>query len=78
MYGWRTRNLELTDDQKARGVIYSSMLIVTNNPNDKPTLCEVMADDPDKADKIRRLKDTSFFESMAMDFGYDVINEVRS
>lgn len=74
---WRTKHLNLTKDQKDRGVIYSSVLIVTNNPGCKSVLHEVMADDPDRHEKIRNLKDVSFFKTMARDFGYNVINEVR-
>lgn len=74
---WRTKHLSLTKDQKERGVIYSSVLIVTNNPGCSQTLHEVLADDPDRYEKIRNLKDVSFFKSMARDMGWNVINEVR-
>lgn len=74
---WKTKYLSLTKDQKERGVIYSSILIVTNNPSCDRTLHEVMADDPDRHEKIRNLKDVTFFKNMARDFGWNVINEVR-
>ena len=74
---WRTRKLKLTDDQRKRGVIYSSELIVTNAPHLKRTLHEVHEDDPDKWRYIRNLEDVSFFKSMAKDMGWNVINEVR-
>lgn len=74
---WKTKHLSLTKDQKERGVIYSSILIVTNNPSCDRILHEVMADDPDRYEKIRNLKDVTFFKNMAMDFGWNVINEVR-
>lgn len=74
---FRTKNLPLTADQRERGIIYSSVLIVTNRPDVKRVLHEVHKDDPDKYEKIRNLKDVGFFKSMARDLGYNVINEVR-
>lgn len=75
---FRTKYLPLTKEQKARGVIYSSRLIVTNNPYiDNSTIHEVTADDPRRDEHIRNLKDVSFFKSMAEDCGWNVINEVR-
>ena len=73
-----TKHLNLTKEQKERGVIYSSQLIVTNNPKiDSNIIHEVYKDDPDAERKIKALKDVSFFKYMAEEFGYDVINEVR-
>ena len=74
---WKTKNLKLTKEQKERGVIYSSVLIVTNNPYADRILHEVMEDDPERYEKIKNLRDVSFFKSMAKDFGWNVINEVR-
>lgn len=74
---WRTRRKPLTEDQKARGVIYSSELIVTNMPDIDSTLHEVFDDDPDKWRQISNLEDVSFFKGMARQFGWNVINEVR-
>ncbi len=75
---FETRYLPLTEEQKSRGVIYSSQLIVTNNPDiDNSIIHEVVRDDPDWKRKIRNLEEVGFFESMAEDFGWNVINEVR-
>lgn len=74
---WRTRRLPLTEDQKKRGVIFSSELIVKNNPDLKRTRHEVMADDPDFESTIERLKDTTFFENIARDMGWNVVHEIR-
>lgn len=74
---WRTTRRNLTKEQKERGVIYSSELIVTNNPHIERVRHEVYGDDEDASRKIRNLKDVSFFKSMARDCGWNVINEVR-
>lgn len=74
---WKNKRLSLTEDQRARGVIFSSELIVTNNPDLKRVRHEVMADDPDFESTIERLKDTKFFENMARDMGWNVIHEIR-
>lgn len=75
---FRNKHYPLTADQKARGVIYSSELIVTNQPDMNSTLHEVMADDPERDIIIERLQDTAFFENMAFDFGWNVVNEIHS
>ena len=74
---WKNKYLSLTKDQKERGVIYSSVLIVKNRPDISQTLHEVFGDDEDAHRKIENLKDTSFFKSMARDCGWDVVNEIR-
>lgn len=74
---WKVVHLDLTEDQIARGVIYSSVLKVTNHPEIKNVLHEVFRTDPHRGQQIANLQDTSFFERMAADFGYHVINEVR-
>lgn len=74
---FRTKHLGLTEDQKKRGVIYSSVLIVTNKDIDS-VLHEVYADDPRAAETIANLEDVSFFKHFAKIAGYDVINEVRT
>ena len=74
---WKTKTLKLTADQKKRGVIYSSKLIVTNCSDIKERLHEVFDEDPNKWEKIENLKDVSFFKSMAKNFSWDVVNEVR-
>lgn len=75
---FKTKYLPLKADQKERRVIFSSRLVVTNNPEiDNGVIHEVFADDPDRDRIIRNLKNVSFFESMADDMGWDVIHEVR-
>ncbi len=75
---FRTEYLNLTEEQKSRGVIYSSRLVVTNNPHiDNGIIHEVFGDDPDKDRMIRNLENVGFFEGMANDLGWDVVNEVR-
>ena len=73
---WKTKHLRLTKDQKARGVIYSSELIVTNKPIES-TLHEVLAEDPESERKIDLLQDVSFFKGMATWFNFDVVHEIR-
>ena len=68
---------KLTSDQKERGVVYSSMIVVMNEPSIEPVLHEVFRDDPDKWDKIKRLQDVAFFKRMAVDFGYKAENIIR-
>lgn len=75
---FRTVYRKLTADQKNRSVVYSSQLIVTNNPAiENGVIHEVKADDPRRAEKINNLKDVSFFKRFAADAGYNVINIVR-
>ncbi len=75
---FRTVYRKLTADQKSRNIIYSSQLIVTNNPAiENGMLHEVKADDPRRAEKIINLRDVSFFKRLAADAGYNVINIVR-
>lgn len=75
---FRTAYRKLTADQKNRNIIYSSQLIVTNNPAiENGVIHEVKADDPRRAEKINNLKDVSFFKRLAADAGYNVINIVR-
>jgi hypothetical protein len=73
---WKTKTLRLTADQKSRGVIYSSQLIVLNAETNN-TLHEVYDDGPNKWQKIENLKDVKFFKNFARDLGWDAINEVR-
>lgn len=75
---FRTVYRKLTADQKNRNIIYSSQLIVTNNPAiENGVIHEVKADDPRRNEKINNLKDVSFFKRFAADAGYNVINIVR-
>ena len=73
---WETRNLKLTADQKKRGVVFSSVLYCDNGT--EPCLHEVMADDPLREERIRNLKDVSFFKNMAAEEDWDVVEERRS
>ena len=50
---------ELTEDQKKRGIIFSSQLM----PDDNSTIHEVHEDDEDKDIVISRLKDDKFFNN---------------
>lgn len=67
-YRWIKRNYKLTKDQKARGVIFSSQL---NNYTfgQIGEIHEVFATDEDKHEKIKRLKDVSFFKNIARSEG---------
>ena len=62
----RKKYLALTDDQKERGIIFSSQL----RPGG--TLHEVNKDDADKWEQIRRLKDDKFFNNRPYKY-----NEIR-
>ena len=73
---WETKRLKLTKDQRARGVIFSSALIVTNREIET-TIHEVLATDPDAERKITNLRDVDFFKGLAAEFGFDVIHEMR-
>ena len=75
---WRTRRYPLTKDQKSRGVVYSSQLVVLNNPSiENGVIHEVHKDDPDRHTMIRNLEDVSFFKNMAREMGWNVINYVH-
>lgn len=54
---------ELTAEQRERGVIFSSTLSVGTTEHEVDTVHEVYDSDPDKAEKIRRLKDDRFFNN---------------
>lgn len=69
---------KLTKQQKENGVIYSSQLIVLNNPAiENGVIHEVKKDDPRRTEKIKNLKNVRFFQYMAADNGWDVINIIR-
>lgn len=75
---FRTINKELTPDQKERGVIYSSAIIVKQfNEKESDTIHEVKADDPNRWEVIDNLKDITFFKNMAKNCGYTAINIIR-
>lgn len=69
---------KLTKQQKENGIIYSSQLVVLNNPAiENGIIHEVKKDDPKRAEKIKNLKDIRFFQYMAADNGWNVINIIR-
>jgi len=53
----KKKYLKLTLEQVKRDVIFSSQLM----PDNSPTIHEVLKDDDDKNEVIRRLKDDKFF-----------------
>lgn len=63
----KKKYLKLTQDQKARGVVFSSQL--------KPgtTIHEVFATDKDKEEVIKRLLNDKFFNNSPFE-----VNEIRS
>ena len=74
---FRTVRRNLTKEQKERGVVYSTMLVVTNKPGFDIELKEVLATDVDRDRQIRLLKDVSWFKDFAREFELDVVNYVR-
>ena len=60
---------KLTKEQKEAGVIFSSCLSSTRYENG--TIHEVKADDPDRENIIRRLKDDKFFNGFQ--YKYNII-----
>lgn len=69
----RKKYLKLTKDQKERGVIFSSTLIPNDRINMDLRTHEVKADDPDKREKIERLKDDKFFNNSP--YKYNLIRQ---
>ena len=57
----RKKYLGLLKEQKERGVIFSSQLICSTDKNE--TIHEVYRNDEDKYEKIKRLKNDSFFDN---------------
>lgn len=74
---WRVVNKDLDEDQIARGVIYSSELQVQGHPEIERIRHEVLRSDPNRGQHIKNLMDTSFFERLAEEWGWQVVNEVR-
>lgn len=68
-YRWTKRNYKLTEDQKERGVIFSSQL---NNYTlgSIDEVHEVFANDPNRYETIKNLKDVEFFKNWARDSGF--------
>lgn len=78
-YRWIKRYYPLTKAQKERGVVYSSALEVPAWGQWEPDVIhEVTRDTPEWRETIDRLKDVSFFRSMARDFGLTVYEIQRS
>ena len=71
-YKWKKQHEELTEDMKARGVVFASCLHVVGQ-DDEDTIHEVFRTDEDVYGTIERLKDVKFFKNWAKDFGYQVI-----
>lgn len=70
---------KLTEDQKARGVVFSSAIVNYNNHDTEASVIhEVLSTDDDQSETIRRLKDTRFFQAMARDFHWNVEEIIRS
>ena len=76
-YSWHKVHVDLTEEQVARGVIFSSELKVVNHPEIERVRHEVLRSDPNRGQKMRNLHDVEFFKNMARAFGYKVIEEVR-
>jgi len=67
----RKLNKQLSEEQKARGVIFCSTLSKYNIEQSTDTKHEVFKSDSDKDDQIRRLLDDSFFN--ASPFKYNIV-----
>ena len=67
----RKKYLKLLKEQKERGVIFSSQFISSVYGNG--TLHEIFKDDDNKDEKIRRLKNDSFFDNSF--FEYNLIQQ---
>ena len=64
---------KLTEDQKARGIIFSSTLSRYTTELSTDTMHEVHKDDPEKWTKIGRLKDDKFFKDSP--WKYNIIRQ---
>lgn len=63
----------LTEEQKARGVIFSSELVPKRGYNLDSVVHEVLATDEDKHTRINRLLDDRFFNRSP--FSYNLIRQ---
>lgn len=63
----------LTKDQKVKDIVFSSALSITKSDRDSDTIHHVLNTDEDKDDKIRRLKDDSFFNNSP--YKYNIIRQ---
>ena len=59
---------KLTEEQKKRGVIFSSCLSVYRYETTGDTIHEVLNSDSDKYEQIKRLKDDKFFNASHWNF----------
>ena len=59
---------KLTEEQKSRGVIFSSCLSVHRTEQLTDTIHEVFKTDEEKSEKIRRLLDDKFFNESHFKF----------
>lgn len=77
---WKKINRKLTADQMDRGVVFSSQLVnyTLGDTEETALVHEVIPGECNVAEKIRLLKDVSFFKRMARDMGYRVVEIVRS
>lgn len=77
---WKKINRKLTADQMDRGVVFSSQLVnyTLGDTEDTALVHEVIPGECNVTEKIRLLKDVSFFKRMARDMGYRVVEIVRS
>ena len=64
---------QLTDDQRARGVIFSSTLSACTTELANDTIHEVMESDSDKWECIDRLRDDRFFNGNTCGWKYNII-----
>ena len=59
---------KLTEEQKSRGIVFSSCLSTTRKEEGNGTIHEVNTQDTDKQEKIARLKDDKFFNASQYKF----------
>ena len=63
--------MDLTEDQKSRGIIFTSTLSTERTEQEGDTTHEVEEDNLDRHNMIRRLKDASFFNGSP--WNYNII-----
>ena len=68
-YQWTKKNYKLTKEQKERGVVFSSQFM-NHTTKEVGMVHEVYADQKDRQEAIKRLKNVCFFKHMAKDYGY--------
>ena len=80
-YKWVKQRRKLTKDQRERGVVFSSALVVPRfegQDAEEKTIHEVTKDSLDWRDQIDRLKDVEFFKNLARDGNFTVYEITRS